>query len=72
MFAHNHTEAGEAKGGAAAAAAEVNKYLITSAHLHHIPDISARFLTHIPNDVTALLEVNDQRSTGALHAVVPL
>lgn len=50
MFAHNHTEAGEAKGGAAAAAAEVNKCLLTSAHLRHIPDISAGFLTHISSD----------------------
>ena len=40
MFAYN-TKTGEAKSGAAAAAAEVNKYFFTFAYLHHIPGITA-------------------------------
>lgn len=51
MFDHNHTEAGEAKGGAAAAAAEVNRYLNTSAQLHHILN---RFPPEVPELFTLL------------------
>lgn len=51
VFAYNHTETGEAKGGAAAAAAKVNNYFVTSAHLHHIPGITvgtSHVQTYIP------------------------
>lgn len=47
VFTYNHTETGEAKGGAAAAAAEVNKYFVTCAHLHHIPSITAGTVYHM-------------------------
>lgn len=51
VFAYNHTETGEAKGGAAAAAAEVNKCFVISAHIRHIPGIIAgtsNVQTYIP------------------------